>query len=91
MDALHLIFDPENVEFRRISVYRFGRKKLKNPGMVELEIVLINFSGGTTVIRSHTCVKIWIYGILITKQEHDLRVDEIVVTKVKFAMNEKEK
>jgi len=67
-----------------------GEKKLKNPGMVELEVVLINFAGGITVIRSHTCVKIWICGILIRKQEHDLRVDEMVVTKVKFAMNEKE-
>ena len=67
------------------------KKKKLNPGMVELEVVLINFAGGTTVIRSHTCVRIWIYDILIRKQEHDLRVDEIVVTKVKFAMNEKEK
>ena len=58
--------------------------------MVELEIILINFSEGTTVIRSHTCVKIRFYGILIRKQEHELRVVKMVVMKVESAMNEKE-
>ena len=82
--------DPESADFRRISVYRFGNKKLKNPGMVELEIILINFAEGTTVIRCHTCVKIRFYGILIRKQERDLRVVKMIVMKVKFAKNEKE-
>ena len=63
---------------------------MKDLGLVELEIVLINFAGGSTVIRSHTCVKIRFYGILIRKQEHDLRVVEVVVMKVKFAMDEEE-
>jgi hypothetical protein len=58
--------------------------------MVELELVLIKFAGRTTAIRSRTCVKVWIRDILIRKQEHDRRVVEMVVRKVKFAMNEEE-
>jgi len=55
--------------------------------MVELEVVVINFAGGSRVVKSHTCVKIWIYDIRIRKQEHDLRVVKMVVMKVKFTMN----
>jgi hypothetical protein len=29
VDAIHLILDPESAEFRRISVYRFGGKKIE--------------------------------------------------------------
>jgi len=58
--------------------------------MVELEVVVINFAGGSRVVKSHTCVKIWIYDIRIRKQEHDLRVVKMVVMKVKFTMNEEE-
>jgi len=90
MDAVRLILDPESAEFRRISIYRFGKKNWRILGRLELEIVLINFAGETTALRSQTCVKIRFYDILIRKQEHDLRVVEIVVMKVKSAMNEEE-
>jgi hypothetical protein len=63
-------------------------KKLKKSGMVELEVVVINFAGGTTVIKSITCFKIRIYDNLIRKQEHDLRLVKMVITKVKFTLNE---